>query len=304
MVNQESCTRFYTNGVKTIKVKPGGIIPDGYYKGRTFKSNPWNKGLTSKTCSKIKCSHEKAVLVRKNNGSYENPWNKGLTKETDERIQLISDKVSINRANNFWTSTSGRVKTDEEKRKQSIAMRGKPSWNKGLTKETDERIQAYSQKLLGHPCRVTDWEIAKMKEYNTKKTNNSFNISKPEKIMLEELQDKYGIDDVVMQYQDCRYTNPLTGRKFNCDFYVKSLDLFIELNLHWTHGSHPFNADDDNDMILLNQLKLKATDCPQKTSYKYAVKIWSEVDPIKLQQFRDNNLNFMIIYPKGLIIDK
>lgn len=157
---------------------------------------------------------------------------------------------------------------------------------------------------MGHPCGVTDWETAKTKEYATKKTNNSFNISKPEKIMLEELQGKYGIDDVVMQYQDCRYISPLTGRKFNCDFYVKSLDLFIELNLHWTHGSHPFNTDDDNDMILLNQLKLKAAECPQKTSYKYAVKIWSEVDPIKLQQFRNNNLNFMIIYPKGLIIDK
>ena len=30
--------------------------------------------------------------------------------------------------------------------------RGKPSWCKGLTKETDERVKKISEKLIGHEC--------------------------------------------------------------------------------------------------------------------------------------------------------
>lgn len=29
--------KFFTNGEKTIKLKPGDEIPDGFYIGRTFK---------------------------------------------------------------------------------------------------------------------------------------------------------------------------------------------------------------------------------------------------------------------------
>lgn len=40
MINQDSTAKFYTDGVKTIKVKPGEEIPDGFYLGRTFNSSP------------------------------------------------------------------------------------------------------------------------------------------------------------------------------------------------------------------------------------------------------------------------
>lgn len=40
MVNQESTTKFYTDGKITIKVKPGEEVPDGFHLGRTFNSKP------------------------------------------------------------------------------------------------------------------------------------------------------------------------------------------------------------------------------------------------------------------------
>ena len=55
-------------------------------------------------------------------------WNKGLTKENDSRVAKIS------------SSLKGRPKSNESKRKNSIAHQGKPAWNTGLTKETDPRI--------------------------------------------------------------------------------------------------------------------------------------------------------------------
>lgn len=38
---KESKFKFYTDGQKTIKIKDGDEIPDGFHPGRTFKSNPF-----------------------------------------------------------------------------------------------------------------------------------------------------------------------------------------------------------------------------------------------------------------------
>ncbi len=60
---------------------------------------------------------------------------------------------------------------------------------------------------------------------NTKRANGTFNTSKPEDAIYKILLDNFGEEDVIRQYRDeCRYP-------FNCDFYIRSLDLFIELNL-------------------------------------------------------------------------
>jgi hypothetical protein len=39
------------------------------------------------------------------------------------------------------------------------------------------------------------------------------------------------------------------------DIYIKSLDIFIECNFHWTHGGHWFNYNDEQDIKRLNFLK-------------------------------------------------
>ena len=65
----------------------------------------------------------------------------------------------------------------------------------------------------------------KEKEYQTKKEHGTFNTSKPEENYYEYLKTIYDETDVIRQYKDKRYP-------FCCDFYIKSKDLFIELNLH------------------------------------------------------------------------
>lgn len=57
--------------------------------------------------------------------------------------------------------------------------------------------------------------------------------------MYERLAVTFGPDDVVRQYRDPRYP-------FFCDFYVRSLDLFVECNFHWTHGLGLGFYDRDN----------------------------------------------------------
>jgi len=46
----------------------------------------------------------------------------------------------------------------------------------------------------------------------------------------DELIAIYGANDIIRGYRDIRYSN--NGYKFQCDFYIKSEDLFIECNFH------------------------------------------------------------------------
>lgn len=127
---------------------------------------------------------------------------------------------------------------------------------------------------------------AQEKIYKTKKKNHTFNTSKPEEIFYKKLSEKYGAQDVLRQYKDQRYP-------FMCDFYIKSKDLFIELNLHWTHGGHRFDKNSSKDLQKLNLWQEKA-----KTSnfYKSAIYVWTERDLYKLEIAKKANLNYKVIY--------
>ena len=51
------------------------------------------------------------------------------------------------------------------------------------------------------------------------------------------------LSDVITQYKDDRYP-------FACNFYIPSLDLFIECNYHWTYGGKPYEGTEDDKQIV------------------------------------------------------
>ena len=118
----------------------------------------------------------------------------------------------------------------------------------------------------------------KEKEYNTKKKNNSFNISKPEDESYAILKERYL--DVVTQYKDDRYP-------FACDFYIPSLDLFIECNYHWTHGGKPYEGTED-DRQIVEKWKAKGT-----KFYINAIQTWTIRDVNKRNIAKQNKLNYI-----------
>ena len=122
--------------------------------------------------------------------------------------------------------------------------------------------------------------------------NNSWSISKPEEDLFNLLLEKFGKDDIVREYKDDRYYDINTGYRFKCDFYVKSLDLFIELNYHPTHGLHPFNEHDEDDIELLKILKENKTPWNETV-----VDVWFNRDVKKLNIAKTNNLNYKTFYP-------
>lgn len=220
------------------------------------------KIIYSKHLSKAKKGKPRTTPVwNKDKKGVQVAWNKGL-KQSEENKKKISE--------------TRKNKSEEEKlsisKKLSDSLKGREPWNK--------------DKIIG-PWTDEDKKTILEKQYQTKKKNNSFNISNPENIFKEYLINKYGEENVISQYRDeNRYP-------FNCDFYIKSEDLFIELNLTWTHGNHPFNKDNEEDILLLEYWKQKA-----ETSdyYKNAIYTWTILDVKKQKIAEENKLNYLCIY--------
>ena len=122
--------------------------------------------------------------------------------------------------------------------------------------------------------------IQKAKE--TKLKNNTFKKSKAEDDFYNKLKLFFDKDDIIRGYVEQRYP-------FNCDFYVKSKDLFIEYQGHQTHGTQPYDL---NDVCCLTEAKYLQEHGFGNTTYTIR-------DPNKIKIAKQNNINLLLIYPKN-----
>lgn len=126
---------------------------------------------------------------------------------------------------------------------------------------------------------ITGSKEFKQKCYDTKKKNNTFNKSKIEKELEVELRKIF--QDLKTQYKSEVYP-------FDCDFYIPSLDLYIEYNGTWTHGGHFFDKNNQEDLKILELWKNKNT-----KYYESAINVWTQRDVLKLNTAFENNLNYV-----------
>lgn len=121
--------------------------------------------------------------------------------------------------------------------------------------------------------------------------------SSTELFVLDLLCKRFGYDDVYYQYGfkpfDKRYP-------FSCDFYIKSQDLFIELNYYYVHGYHWFDSNDSKDLKRLALLQSK-----DSTAYARAIETWTKLDVKKRNCAKNSKLNYLVfwVYPKGIVTD-
>ena len=132
-------------------------------------------------------------------------------------------------------------------------------------------------------------EIVQNRIRETKRKNKTFSSSKPEEDMYALLCDKFGKDDVLRQFNSNLYP-------FNCDFYIKSNDLYIELNASWTHGGHWFDSSSLDDILILNRWSSKNSDY-----YNDAILTWTKRDLNKRDIAIKNNLNYLVFWDCDLI---
>lgn len=278
---------WYNNGDMEIQKGSWEEIPDGFVRGRLPLSDEKRKNISLSHSNKSK--EQKDEENRKRSNSLRTTYSKKSKEEIDSIIQKRKDA---------WAE-----KTDDEiaeyKRNLSASSKGKnvgkTPWNKGLTKETDERVFLNSK----HTSKTNKEKASKIKENDpdfytrwrqnindVMRNNNSFNRSIAEDNYYKELVRKYGESDVIRWYSDERYP-------FVCDFYIPSKDLFIELNKHWTHGGHSFDELSLEDISKLENWKEMS-----KTSKYYlnAIYTWTVLDVKKQKTAKENHLNYEVIY--------
>ena len=152
----------------------------------------------------------------------------------------------------------------EKKEKTCLKNYGVTNWFK-----TNESIQKAHSATSINKCN------------ETKRKNKTFNISKTEESSYKLLKEKY--HDVKYQYISNKYP-------FMCDFYIPSLDLYIECNYHWTHGGKLYEGTKE-DNIKLEKWKSKNT-----KYYNNAIKTWIDLDIRKYNIAKENKLNYKVFY--------
>lgn len=244
------------------------------------KIPPWNKGLTKEDPC-VARNGAATQKTRKERSGY-TAWNKGLTME-DPRVaknrenanRTIKERYGVDNVSQVFHrawNTGLTKETDERVKKASDTHKGVTAWNKGLTAITDERVNSYIE---------------------TRRRNKTFNTSKPEEEFYQFLVNTYGESDVYRQYGDTRYP-------YRCDFYIKSKDLFIELNLHWSHGFRMYDPKDQECQARLEEWITKSS---WSKFYKQAVRTWTVVDIAKIEIARKNSLNYIVLYTRQDVLN-
>ena len=129
-------------------------------------------------------------------------------------------------------------------------------------------------------------DIIQQKIYQTKKQNKTFNSSSIEKQFEAYLKENN--INYKTQYKSELYP-------FNCDFYFPDSDLYLEINAHWTHGGHPFDSTNKDDLLLLEQWRSKNT-----KFYDIAINTWTVRDVLKRETAKKNNLNYIEVFTNDI----
>lgn len=229
-----------------------------------WKTGLWNQEEINR---KAKMGLEKKLQKMKEDGTLD-LWNKEK-----------SEKVSAG-LKSFWSSVGDEYKQQREKKK----MASRSKWS-----ETERTLfhNKMSCSAKANRVTITPEEYKRRSELSTitKKKNGTFATSSFENNCYSALIESYGRKDVVREYRtDDRYP-------FSCVFYIPSKDLFIELNIHPSHYTHPFDESNEEDSILLHKFRTSTV-----LWDKMIADVWGDRDRKKHAIAKENNLNYIAVY--------
>lgn len=181
-----------------------------------------------------KCGCGKKVLC-----SYFRGHNRrGLTKQTDESTFRQSEKIRGN------TNVKGFKWSFESVKKLSLIMKGKTPWNKGLTKETDERVKSANwgrktgtlglKRSEGSKRKQREMVLRKMKDGTWKIPTIWFNTY-PERLVEQELLN-----------QGCMIVKQFHSPVGLVDFYLPDENVVVEVDGDYWHN-YPNGTEKDRE---------------------------------------------------------
>ena len=180
----------------------------------------------------------------------------------------------------FWKNSSD----DYREKRESKKKISRENWTEQERKLYHERMSVSAIKNR-KTISKEEYLARSQKGWQTRKNNHTINTSSFEIILYDTLVKHFNKDDIFKEYFDSkRYP-------FHCDFYIKPLDLFIELNLHPSHYSHPFDKNNIEDI----EFKQKLSESNSEWD-KMILDVWGQRDVIKKECAENNNLNYLMIY--------
>ena len=202
-----------------------------------------------------------------------------LKKENSEIYQKISQTC----INKFDIDSPLKNKEVREKIKQTNIQKYGVD-NPLKNKEIREKIKQTNIQKYGVDNPLKNKEIWKKSQDNRQISSKS----KLENNFLNYLKLKYESDDIITQYKSKEYP-------YYCDFYIKSINLYIEIQGHWTHNDHPFDINNLNDQLIMDIWRTKSL---SDKYYKNALNTWTIKDVEKRNTAIQNNLNYLEIFGK------
>lgn len=288
---------WYNNGEIEINAKE---CPQGFVNGRLRMSeetrermsqSSWiknaskeellsrNKKISNTIQSRTKEEREvfshKVSEGRKGKGLGHTPWIKGKHVDIWNKGRPMSEEQKQKLRDAY--NNLPQEEKDRRKRLIGEAHKGKTPWNKGISYSLDKDVVANM----------------KIKENETKKSNGTYLHSKLEESVYSLLLNYFDDDLVFRQYMSDKYP-------FSCDFYIASLDLYLEINGNWTHGNMPYLDSDEECKAQLREWQEKSL---SSDYYKNAIYTWVDLDVRKKRCVEENKLNYMVIYPSKPLED-
>ena len=203
---------------------------------------------------------------------------------------IIKDKIKNTLLEKYGVTSTFASDTIREKSKQTMLARYGTEYPM-QSNEIKEKSKKTCVEKYGatHPMKT---EYVKNKVYKTKRERKSFNTSKPEENLYQLLINVFGINNVLRQYSSDVYP-------FACDFYISSIDAYIELNANWTHGEHPFDKNNASDIAKMNLWK-ELSNKKHSRFYLQAIETWTLRDVAKYETAKKNHLNYIVFWDNDL----
>lgn len=251
-------TQIYCNECKTKKITMECPTCHKKFVLKKWQHENWLRGETKFYCSK-KCSVGKMKYCEK------------------------CKKVTLHRHTGACMSCSNYFKSHKDEITEIMIKRYGAANPSNISEFKDKRQKTFDHKFGGSPAR--DPEVQR-KYHKTRRKNGG--IPQTELAVYKTLVNNGLIEDrdFFWQYQDKNYP-------FNCDFYFPKKKLYLEINVWWMHGKHPYNFKSDEDNKIIKLWRKRAKTNPQ---YKDAIDVWTKRDVNKLKTAKKNNLNYLILW--------
>ena len=244
------------------------------------------------------CGNDTCIYKRKGNGPKETCIQKYGVENQFQRKEIKEKIKETNLQKYGCISHTQNIEWKTKEIKNNIQKYGVE--NHFQRKEIKEKIKEQNIKKYGvdHYSKTNESKqhmslIASSKDFQEKRNNtllknNTWRSSKDEQYIYNELI-KY-FNDIKQQYSSDVYP-------FASDFYISSLNLYIEYQGSDLHGFHPF-TNSEKDKIELEKLKQKSEIIKQKTGknksrYDNRIYTWTDLDVRKRKIAKENNLNFI-----------